>query len=84
MFQKNEGPVDRVIRVAAGILLLPTGLFLLGGLGGSVVGIVVSALGLIGLVTGATGRCPTYVPFGITTVGRRTVQPLIERGEQAA
>jgi hypothetical protein len=71
MVPKNEGPADRAIRLAAGVVLVSVGLFLLGGLQASVVGLVVAAFGLLGLVTGATGRCPGYVPFGISTVGER-------------
>lgn len=84
MFPKNEGPADRAIRLAAGLVLLPAGLFPLGGLGGSVVGLVVAAIGLLGLVTGATGRCVLYVPFGISTLRERQGQPSIDRGKQAA
>ncbi|HYT78762.1 MAG TPA: YgaP-like transmembrane domain [Actinomycetota bacterium] len=75
MFPKNEGPADRAIRIVVGILLLPGGLFLLGGLGGSVVGLVVAAVGLLALVTGATGRCVVYIPFGITTLRERQEAP---------
>lgn len=63
-FPKNEGVVDRLIRVAIGIVFLPTGLFVLGGWEGSILGLVVAALGVIGLVTGAVGRCATYVLLG--------------------
>jgi hypothetical protein len=71
MFAKNEGPIDRAIRLFAGILLGAVGLFLLGGIEASAVGIVVGAFGLWFTVTGATGRCPLYVPFGISTLGTR-------------
>jgi hypothetical protein len=76
MIPKNEGLVDRAIRVVVGIVLLPAGLFLLDGLQGSVVGLVVAALGLLGLGTGATGWCPLYVPFGFTTVKRGRGAPV--------
>jgi hypothetical protein len=76
MIPKNEGPVDRAIRIVVGIVLLPAGLFLLDGLQGSVVGLVVAAFGLVGLVTGATGRCPLYVLFGFTTVKRSSGAPV--------
>jgi hypothetical protein len=68
MFQKNEGPVDRTIRVVAGILLIAVGLLPLGGLEASVGGVVVAAFGLWLIVTGAIGFCPLYVPFGINTL----------------
>jgi hypothetical protein len=84
MFPKNEGPADRAIRIAAGIMLLPAGLFLLGALQGSVVGIVMAALALFALVTGATGRCVLYIPFGITTLRPRQEDRPIEHRAQAA
>jgi uncharacterized membrane protein HdeD (DUF308 family) len=68
MFPKNEGPTDRAIRVTAGIVLLAVGLFALDALAGSVVGIVVAVIGLASLVTGATGRCVAYLPFGFSTL----------------
>ena len=68
MFKRNEGILDRVVRVTLGLVLLPAGLFLLGGLQGSVAGLVVIGLGTIGLITGITGVCPTYYLFGISTL----------------
>lgn len=68
MFHRNEGPLDRALRLVAGIILLPLGLFVLGGAGGAIVGLVVAAFGVIGLVTAATGFCPTYALFGFSTV----------------
>ncbi len=84
MFPKNEGPVDRAIRVVAGIVLIAVGLFPLGGLEVSALGIVVAAFGLWFIVTGAIGFCPLYVPFGFTTLPRRQGAPSIDRGKQAA
>ena len=69
MWRKNVGPVDRAIRMTGGILLLAVGPFLLDGLQGSVVGLVVGALGVWFIITGAIARCPLYVPFGISTLG---------------
>ena len=64
-FQVNEGPIDRLIRIFVGV-----GLFTV-----AVAGLVtppvlygVLVLGTIGLVTGITGFCPTYVLLGISTV----------------
>jgi hypothetical protein len=68
MFKKNEGILDRFVRVILGVVLLPVGLFLLGGLQGSVLGLVVAGFGVLGLVTGLTGMCPLYIPFGINTL----------------
>lgn len=84
MFSKNEGPADRVIRVVAGILLIAAGLFLLGGIEASVVGIVVAAFGGWLVVTGAVGVCLAYVPFGFTTLPKKEPVPSIDRSKQAA
>ena len=57
--QKNEGTVDRALRVVAGLLLI--------GLAASH---VVGAWGYIGVVlllTGAVGMCPLYSILGIRT-----------------
>ena len=68
MFKRNEGIIDRALRVLLSLVLLPTGLFWLGGLQGSVLGLVVTGFGLLPLITGLTGFCPLYVPFGISTL----------------
>ena len=62
----NTGTTDRVVRVLIGLGLLSL-VFVLEG----------SArwFGLIGLgplVTAAIGWCPAYVPFGISTRGKKT------------
>ena len=68
MFKRNVGILDRIARLTLGVVFLPTGLFLLGGLQGKVLGLVIASLGLIGLVTGLTGFCLLYVLFGINTL----------------
>ncbi len=67
MFKRNEGFLDRIVRVVLGTVLLPTGL-LLGGLTGSIYGLVAIGLGAIGLITGLTGVCPSYNLFGFSTL----------------
>lgn len=75
MFRKNEGPEDRTIRIVVGIVFLAVGASVVVGWGilglvafsgstATIVGVVLAVLGAIGLVTGATGRCPTYVLLG--------------------
>jgi hypothetical protein len=71
MLHRNEGALDRAVRLALGIVLLPGGLLLLDGLQGGVLGLVLAAIGLFGLVSGTTGFCPLYLPFGFSTAGRR-------------
>ncbi len=70
MFKKNEGYIDRIIRVVLGLVLLPVGLFVLVGLHASVAGIVTTGIGTIALVTGFSGVCPTYYLFGISTLDK--------------
>ncbi len=55
----NEGTVDRVLRVLAGIVLL--GLTFTGAIGAW------GYIGLIPLATGAVGMCPLYTILGINT-----------------
>jgi hypothetical protein len=68
MFKRNEGILDRTLRVLVALVLLPTGLFWLGGLRGSVLGLLVTGFSLLPLITGLTGFCPLYIPFGISTL----------------
>jgi hypothetical protein len=84
MFPKNEGPADRAIRIGAGIVLSAVGLFVLGGLEASAVGIVVAAFGFWFILTGAVGFCPLYVPFGFNTLPKSQRVPSIDRSRQAA
>ena len=68
MLKRNEGIIDRTLRVALAMVLLPAGLFWLGGLHGTVLGLVITGFGLLPLITGLTGFCPLYIPFGISTL----------------
>ncbi len=68
MLKRNEGVIDRILRVTAATVLLPSGLFLLGGLQGNTAGLVVAGFSALPLLTGLTGFCPLYVPFGINTL----------------
>jgi hypothetical protein len=68
MFKRNEGILDRIVRAALGIVLLLAGLIFLGVLKSSVPGLVIAGFGLLALITGLTGVCPLYIPFGINTL----------------
>ncbi|MEZ4239746.1 MAG: DUF2892 domain-containing protein [Myxococcota bacterium] len=62
LFPRNEGTVDRVVRVILGIGLLS--LMAVGPVPGwGLVGLV----GLVPLVTGALGTCPIYTALGMST-----------------
>jgi len=62
--QVNEAPLDRVIRVVAGIALL--GIAVLGVIA-SPLSLVAGAVGVILVATGVTGFCPLYALFGVST-----------------
>jgi DUF2892 family protein len=71
MFRRNVGRLDRAVRLVSGALLLPIGLFTLGGVEGNTLGAITALVGFIGLATGITGFCPLYMPLGISTVQPR-------------
>ena len=70
MFKKNMSRLDRIARFIVGIALIPIGLLLLDGWQGNLTGILVTAFALLPILTGLTGFCPGYIPFGISTLGR--------------
>ncbi len=59
MLKRNVGGLDRCARLAAGMVLVPVGLWFLGGIRGQLSGLVVATLGLVALATGlsASVRC---------------------------
>jgi hypothetical protein len=63
MFKKNEGTLDRVLRVVAGLVLI------------SLVFVGPQTawgwIGIVPLVTGAVGSCPLYSILGINTCGTK-------------
>jgi uncharacterized membrane protein len=67
LYRRNVGGLDRGIRLVLGAALVAAGLSLAGGIRGESFGILVALAGLVGLLSGITGRCPLYTPFGIST-----------------
>lgn len=62
MFKKNEGNLDRILRIVVGLVLI--GLYLVNPAG------AYNWLGLIGIipfVTGLLGTCPLYSILGVNT-----------------
>ena len=57
----NEGTIDRVIRVIAGLLILSLTFYLQGNLRW------LGFLGFIPLLTGVIGTCPLYSMLGMNT-----------------
>lgn len=70
MVIQNIGRVDRILRCTVGVGLVPIGLVALRGLEAHLMGVVVAAFAALLLVTGTTGFCPLYVPFGVSTAGK--------------
>lgn len=68
----NEGTVDRVIRVVAGITLLALGW---GEVVSGTLGTVFKVLGFVPLATGLVGWCPLYAALGISTRGASKGSP---------
>ncbi len=68
MFRRNEGMIDRLVRVALAVVSLPTGLAWLGFWQGGIPAAVLAGFGTLMLVTGITGVCALYIPFGISTL----------------
>lgn len=62
-FQVNEGPADRLVRIVLAVALLYVAAVATGPL---VYGALI--VGLVAVVTGLTGFCPTYTLFGISTL----------------
>ena len=58
----NMGGVDRIVRGVAGVALIAWAL-----MGGP----VWAWIGVVPLATAAIGVCPAYLPFGITTCGKK-------------
>ncbi len=61
----NESPLDRIIRVIAGIVLIALGLF---GVASGAWLWITYILGAILLLTGIVGFCPLYRLFKFSTV----------------
>jgi len=54
----NVGGADKIIRTVVGLIIIVLGFVYSSWWG---------AIGLIPLITGLTGRCSLYLPFGIST-----------------
>lgn len=62
MFKVNEGTTDRVLRVVVGVALVTLAL---------TKGWVWGWIGVLPILTGATGICPLYSMFGINSCGTK-------------
>lgn len=58
LLPRNEGNVDRILRVVAGVVLVGVAISGTSALGW---------IGLVPLITGAVGSCPIYTALGLNT-----------------
>ncbi len=56
--KRNVGTIDRMVRIAAGVVIAALGIYFRNWLG---------LVAVIPLATGIVGSCPLYLPFGIST-----------------
>jgi len=77
MLHRNVGGLDRALWLAAGIVLLPLGLFLFDAVAGGIVGLVLAGIGAWALATGAAGFCLLYLPLHISTARQRQAAPAL-------
>lgn len=61
---KNEGTIDRVLRITLGAVMLAVGWT---GVVEGAPGAVLGVLGFVPLLTGLVGWCPIYALFGVST-----------------
>ncbi|QIK73204.1 DUF2892 domain-containing protein [Propioniciclava coleopterorum] len=60
--RRNEGPIDRGIRAALGVVAIVGGI-----LAGGVPAVLLYVVGAVLLVTAAVGWCPLYRVLGVST-----------------
>lgn len=68
--KKNEGTVDRVIRIILGIILIGLGVIFQSSWG-MVAMIVLIVVGLVALITGIIGFCGLYTVCKINTLNKK-------------
>ena len=68
MFRFNEGPLDRALRISAGVVLLWLGVF--SGFLTAPLTFVAAGFGVLMFATGTFGVCPLYNVLGFSTVPR--------------
>lgn len=63
--KKNVGSADKIIRVVLGVGVIAVGVYYQSWWG---------VVGILPLFTASIGRCPAYLPFGLSTC-KTDVQP---------
>jgi membrane-bound ClpP family serine protease len=67
MFKQNEGPIDRIVRCILGIAAMVVAFLVLDAGDAAAGGIVLAVVGVVLLVTAATGFCAVYKLFNFST-----------------
>ena len=67
--KKNMGSADKIIRVILALIIFT--LYFTGIIPG-LLGILLSALAVIFVLTSLVGTCPLYLPFGLSTLRKKT------------
>lgn len=65
--QRNEGPIDRMVRLVLGAVALILAFVILDAGSGAAGGVVLAVIGAIILFTAATGSCLLYSLFHFST-----------------
>lgn len=65
---KNMGTVDRIVRVALAVVVAI--LYFTGAISG-ITAIILGIFAIIFLVTSFVSFCPLYLPFKISTIGKK-------------
>jgi hypothetical protein len=66
MSNKNEGTLDRLIRITLGIVMMAVGFGVMSGGGGIALGVI----GAMVFFTGVIGVCLIYKLFNLNTLGK--------------
>jgi hypothetical protein len=64
----NMGRIDRILRIIVAAVIAV--LFLTEVITGTL-GIVLLVVGVVFLLTSLVGTCPLYLPFGLSTLGKK-------------
>lgn len=65
----NMGTIDRVVRITLG---LAVALLYFGGFIGGTAAVLLGMVAAAFIVTSTIGWCPLYLPFGLSTVGKKS------------
>ncbi len=69
--KKNVGNLDAILRFIFGCFLIYLGLFLLDGLQGNWLGIIVALISIMPFYTGATKKCYLFKVLNVSTIPKK-------------